>query len=72
MCEAAALTRSGSAGASAPSTDLERPVTDDRAWSPPAGGRGLRNEPSGAFTVIGRRAPSFIGPSGSVRHFTAA
>ena len=39
---------------------------------PPAGGRGFRNEPSGALTTIGRSAPSFIGPNGSVRHFTAA
>ena len=39
---------------------------------PPAGGRGLRKDPSGAFTVMGASAPAFIGPNGSVRHFTAA
>jgi hypothetical protein len=39
---------------------------------PPAGGRGFRKQPSGAFTVMGRSAPSFMGPKGSVRHFTAA
>ena len=39
---------------------------------PPAGGRGLRKEPSGAVTATGRSAPSFMGPNGSVRHFTAA
>jgi len=38
---------------------------------PPAGRRGFTKEPWGAVIVIGRSAPAFIGPVGSVRHFTA-
>ena len=34
-----------------------------------AGKRGLRNDPSGAFTLTGANVPSLLGSAGAARHF---
>ena len=71
QCENAAKALSGSALASAPLMTSKM-----RIWMmarPPlgAGSRGLKNEPSRAFTWIGRMTPPFCGKSASVNTLTA-
>ena len=63
-----AMTRSGSAWASAPMTAEGRKWPT--RWRPAtaAGNRAFRIEPSGAVTWTGRKLPSLLGTSGEMTH----